>query len=60
MLIVVNAVTKPEYNLALEEYLCRLAAREGAEFFMLWRDEPSVIVGRFQDVPAEVQAHDIV
>ena len=54
MYIVENDVTKPEYNLALEEYLCRLAGRDGREFFMLWRNEPSVIVGRFQDVPAEV------
>ena len=46
--------TKPEYNLALEEYLCRLSSRDGRKFFMLWRNEPSVIVGRFQDVPAEV------
>ena len=54
MHIIENDVTKPEYNLALEEYLCRLAGRDGREFFLLWRNEPSVIVGRFQDVPAEV------
>lgn len=64
MYIVENAVTKPEYNLALEDYLCCLAGRDGREFFMLWRNEPSVIVGRFQDVPAEVNvpfahAHNI-
>ena len=64
MHIIENDVTKPEYNLALEEYLCRLTGRDGREFFMLWRNEPSVIVGRFQDVPAEVnvtfaRAHNI-
>ena len=54
MYIVENGVTKPEYNLALEEHLCHLAERDGQEFFMLWRNEPSVIVGRFQNVPDEV------
>lgn len=42
--------TFPAYNLAFEEYLCGL----GVDVFMLWRNEPSVIVGRFQDVGAEV------
>ena len=64
MHIIENDVTRPDYNLALEEYLCRLTGRDGREFFMLWRNEPSVIVGRFQDVPAEVNvtfahAHNI-
>ncbi len=45
--------TRPEYNLALEEYLCRL--KHGA-FFMLWRNKPSVIIGRFQDAGSEVNA----
>ena len=35
--------TNPEYNLALEEYLCGL----GRDMFILWRNEPSVIIGRF-------------
>ena len=43
--------TSPAYNLAFEEYLCGL----GVDVFMLWRNEPSVIVGRFQDVEAEVR-----
>lgn len=42
--------TSPAYNLAFEEYICGL----GAEAFMLWRNSPSVIVGRFQDVESEV------
>ena len=63
MYVLENNRVKPQYNLALEEYLCRLAG-EGREFFMLWRNEPSVIVGRFQDAAAEVNAafirgHDI-
>ena len=40
----------PAYNLALEEYLCGL----GQDIFMLWRNEPSVIVGRFGVVRDEV------
>ena len=42
--------TNPEYNLALEEYLCGF----GREMFMLWRNKPSVIIGRFGVVNDEV------
>ena len=45
-----STYTKPEYNLALEEYLCGIAH----DVFMLWRNEPSVIVGRFSVVSDEV------
>ena len=41
-----NDSTNPAYNLALEEYLCSL----GHEVFMLWRNEPSIILGRFNDI----------
>ena len=40
----------PAYNLAFEEYICGL----GADVFMLWRNSPSVIIGRFQDMESEV------
>ncbi|MBQ7263342.1 MAG: lipoate--protein ligase [Synergistaceae bacterium] len=47
--------TRPQHNLALEEYLCRLAERErGNGFFMLWQNEPSIIVGRFQNTLGEI------
>lgn len=42
--------TFPAYNLAFEEYICGL----GADVFMLWRNSPSVIIGRFQEVESEV------
>ena len=42
--------TFPAYNLAFEEYICGL----GADVFMLWRNSPSVIIGRFQEVELEV------
>lgn len=50
LLTVNNCSTCPQYNLALEEYLCSL----NPEVFMLWQNEPSVIVGRFADVNADV------
>ena len=50
MLIIENTSTDPCSNLQLEENLCSL----GVEVFMLWRNSPSVIVGRFQDIDAEV------
>ena len=51
MLPTVNSPsTDPTQNLALEERLMSL----GREVFMLWRNRPSVIVGRFSDIPAEV------
>ncbi len=50
MLFAVNRKHNPAFNLALEEYLCGY----GKDVFMLWRNEPAVIIGRFQDVEAEV------
>lgn len=54
-------VTDPRLNLALEEYLLR---EEGSEFFLLYVNEPAVIVGRNQVVWQEadldyLQAHDL-
>ncbi len=45
-----NPSTDPTQNLTLEERLMSL----GQEVFMLWRNRPSVIVGRFSDISAEV------
>ena len=42
--------TFPAYNLAFEEYICGLSA----DAFILWRNSPSVIIGRFQDIGPEV------
>ena len=41
----------PYYNLAVEEYLFRNA---DDDVFMLWQNEPSVIVGKNQNAYAEV------
>jgi lipoate-protein ligase A len=56
MYVVENRNTKPQYNLALEEYLCLRAMEDGAQFFMLWQNEPSIIVGRFQNTLEEINA----
>ena len=45
-----NESTNPAYNLALEEILCC----SGRGVFMLWRNEPSIILGRFNDVNQSV------
>lgn len=42
----------PAFNLALEEQLFRSPPDGGV--FMLWRNDPSVIVGRFQNTAGEV------
>ncbi len=56
MYLIENYNTKPQYNLALEEYLCLRAMRDGSQFFMLWQNEPSIIVGRFQNTLAEINS----
>lgn len=50
MLYAENHETNPAYNLAFEEYICGV----GLDVFMLWRNSPSVIIGRFQDMDSEV------
>lgn len=50
MLIIDNTSTNPLHNISLEEKLCSL----GVNIFMLWRNSPSVIAGRFVDISAEV------
>ncbi|MBQ3395552.1 MAG: lipoate--protein ligase family protein [Synergistaceae bacterium] len=52
LLTVNNESTCPQYNLALEEYLCS----RNNELFMLWQNEPSVIIGRFVNVNEDVNA----
>lgn len=51
MIIVNNTSTDPAFNLAAEEYLCDKAEDD---IFMLWRNSPSVIIGRNQNTWAEV------
>lgn len=53
MLFVESTATDPRRNLALEERLFT-SLSVGESCFMLWRNEPAVIVGRFQNTEAEV------
>ncbi len=51
MQIILNKCTDPYFNLALEEHL--LTGTHG-EYFLLWQNSPSVIVGRNQNTYAEI------
>jgi len=46
-----NRVTDPAFNLAAEEWLM---TRTEDEIFMLWRNQPAVIVGRNQNTLSEI------
>jgi lipoate---protein ligase len=61
MLCIRNDSTDPYFNLALEDYLLNNFSQE---CFMLWQDEPSIIVGKNQNSLSEinidyVQKHNI-
>lgn len=51
MLCIENNNTDAFFNLAAEEYLLKNVSED---IFMLWQNEPSVIIGKHQDVRAEV------
>lgn len=51
MRCIFNPCTDPYFNLATEEYLLD---KVEDDIFMLWCNEPSVIVGRFQNSLAEI------
>lgn len=51
MLCIKHPNTNPYFNLAAEEYLLK---NFSDDIFMLWRDEPSVIVGKHQNTLAEI------
>lgn len=44
---------KPDVNLAFEEYFLK-SKDIGEDIFMLWQNEPVIIVGRFQNIPEEI------
>ena len=50
MIVVENKSKDPAYNHALEEYLLNT----GEDVFILWQNEPTVLVGRNQNVYKEV------
>jgi lipoate---protein ligase len=51
MLCINNDSTNPYFNLALEEYILKTFL---SECFMLWRDSPSIIVGKNQNSLSEI------
>ena len=53
MLCIHNTQTDPYFNLAAEEYLLKNFKEN---IFMLWQNEPSIVIGKHQDVWAEVKS----
>jgi lipoate---protein ligase len=51
MLIIKRHNTEPYFNLATEEYVLKNFTEDS---FMLWRNEPSIIVGKHQNTLAEI------
>lgn len=56
MLIVQRPQTNPYFNIAAEEYLLKMMDED---CFMLWQNEPSIIVGKHQNTLAEIN-HSLV
>ena len=46
----------PEYNLAFEEYCFRHLPLENHEYFFLWINEPSIIIGKNQNAYQEINS----
>ena len=60
MIYVISKSFKPQFNIALEEY-CFRALRHHDKVFMLWRNEPSIILGKFQNNSIEtVKIHELL
>lgn len=51
MICIDNTCTDPFFNIAAEEYLLKNFTED---VFMMWQNRPSVIIGKHQDVSAEV------
>lgn len=51
MICITDHRTDPYFNLAAEEYLLKNTKEE---YFMLWRNEPSIVVGKHQNALAEI------
>lgn len=56
MLFLALPSRSPHFNLALEESLLATLPPAHPGWFLLWRDDPVVVIGRCQDAGAEVDA----
>ena len=56
MRYIINNCTDPFFNIALEEY-CLMHVNPGEDYFMLWQNEPSIIVGQNQNTLEEINQH---
>lgn len=58
MFYIKNDSLDPRFNLALEEYVVKYLDSEDT-FVLLWQNEPSVIIGRFQNTVEEINTEYI-
>jgi len=56
MLLIQRKQTNPYFNIAAEEYILKYFTED---VFMLWQNEPSVIIGKHQNTLAEINHHYI-
>lgn len=57
MLYIRHSCTDPYFNLAAEEYILK---KFSEDCFMLWRNEPSIIVGKHQNTLAEINLEYVI
>lgn len=55
MIYIVSRSHKPDYNIALEEF-CFKNLRQFDKIFILWINEPAIIVGKHQNTLAEINS----
>ncbi|MGI6541002.1 MAG: lipoate--protein ligase [Bacillota bacterium] len=55
MLYIPNDSNDPRFNLAFEEYVLKNLDMDDP-YLLLWRNAPTVVVGRFQNTPDEINA----
>ncbi len=53
MRYIVNSSTDPYFNIALEEY-CLMNVDPGESYFLLWQNDPSIIIGKNQNTLEEI------
>ncbi|NLA78818.1 MAG: lipoate--protein ligase [Erysipelothrix sp.] len=56
MRYIINHSTNPYFNLALDEYALR-HVNVDEDFFILWQNEPSIIIGKNQTTLEEINQH---